>query len=325
MSAPRRSRPRGALALAIALGALLVAPRPAAADITLGVFAPAARFTSMQARIDLGERLAAHLESASPGERIRSRVYARAADFEEAVSGGKIALALVDATYLVHGKVTPQVLAAAPYVKWDLMSRRYKSVAELRGKRLSVAAGGQERRLVDGLFEGEARQLFPGDEHLSVAQDSASALAALSVDKADAALLPTSESDPSDVRLLLDFPAMPGLLLVAYPQVKPDAYERITSAAAQFRGEGPVPLLRAAGNDVLETVRQRLTVAPRRAPLPTLPLRALIDALITAPVLTIPQRAAQDFAISPVGGAPPVLATPIRSAPPAAPAPTAPR
>lgn len=328
MSASRSRRFAAALvAPFVALAALaLAAPAPAAADITLGVFAPAARFGNMQARIDLGQQLAAHLSSIT-GEQIKSRAYAQADDFDKASREG-LALALVDATHLVvSGGPAPRVLAAAPYVKWQLISRQVRTVSELRGKRLSLAAVGKgaERRLLEGLFEGEARQLFPEGERLSVAQDSASAEAALALGKADAALLPEGVQRPAgEMVVLLEFPAMPGLVLVAYPPVKPDAYERIRNAAASFHGADPLPSLLPADGDVLATVRQRLTVAPRRAPLPTLTLRSLIDSLIESPSLTIPQRSVQDFAISPIGGSAPTLATPapVTAAPTAVPSPT---
>jgi hypothetical protein len=284
---------------------------PASADITLGVFAPAAHFANTQERLEMGQRLADHLSSAVP-EKVKSRVYARAADFEKAVSEGAIELALVDATYLAKAKGTGyRVIAMAPEVKWQLVSSiQVKSVAELKGKRLRLAsAGGSDKEergkaIARGLFGGEAEALFgSGADAIAVTQDSASALAALSLGKAEAALVPVNPRLLRDgMSSLLTFEKMPGVVLIAYGDVF-DAADRIAAVAAEFSAEEPVLNLKRveADDDVIARVRQRLEVAPRRAPLPTLPLRALIDSLVQLPVLSIPQRAPQELAQLPDG------------------------
>lgn len=292
-----------ALLLALLICALL--PGRVRADvITLGVFAPAAHFANTQRRLEMGQLLADHLNGELADTQVRSRVYARASDFEEAVRGGIIKLALVDATYLAKTKVAYHVIAAAPEVEWRLVSsRHFSALAELKGKRLRLATGGDEKAVAQGLFGGEAEAFFgAGSDGIGAAQDSASALAALSLGKADAALLPVNlQLLGEDIATLVFFERMPGVVLVAYPDVIDSARARIATAAAKFRGEEPVLTLQPATDDIIAKVRQRLAVTPRRAPMPTLPLRALIDSLVKPLLLGIPQRPAQEFAQLPDG------------------------
>lgn len=280
-------------------------PSLAIAEVTLGVFAPAAQFPSVQARIQLGESLAAHLGGVLSEARVRTRVYARRLDFEAAVRDGTIALALVDASYLALLKTrsTATVVAAGPDVQWRLVaSKRYTSVSELRGKRLILANGGLENELAEGLFDGEARRFF---QSITQAQDSASAVAALGLGKADAALVPmfAAQRLSDELTVLVELGQLPGLLLVAFPSILDPARQRVADSIEGFRGDAPAQPLRVAGGEVLTTVRARLNVREREAPMPSLALRVLVDSLVAAPMLGIAQRPATDFAITPTQAA----------------------
>jgi hypothetical protein len=306
-TATERRAPRWGVRASLALALLIcasLASRAAADVITLGVFAPAAHFANTQRRLELGQLLADHLDRALPDTQVRSRVYARATDFEEAVRLGVLGLALVDATYLVKTKLPYRVIAAAPEVEWRLVSgRHFSALAELKGKRLRLATGGDEKAVAQGLFGGEAEAFFgAGSDGIAATQDSASALAALSLGKADAALLPVNlPLLGEDIATLVFFEKMPGVVLVAFPEVLDPPRARIAAAVADFRGEEPVLSLQPATDEVVAKVRQRLAVTPRRAPMPTLPLRALIDSLVNPLRLSIPQRPAQEFAQLPDG------------------------
>ncbi len=301
----------------------------AAAEVTLGVFTPAAKFASIKERIMLGESLAAQLRGALGADRVRTRVYARSTDFEAAVNEGTIALALVDASYLAFAKIASSatVIVAAPRVQWRVLAdKSYTSMSELRGKRLILANGGSEVLLAQGLFGGEASLFFAS---ILSAQDSASAIAALTLRKADAALVPMTSNQklPANAVSLLELEAQFGVVLVAFPSVSEPVRQRIAKAIAIFRStddDGPVELLSVPAIDVLDEVRARLKVPKREAPMPTLSLRALIDALVAAPLLAIPQRPAADFALTPSQAAAPPAPPPTPAVPaqPAAPAPT---
>jgi hypothetical protein len=303
-----------ALALVVGLGCLLAAPAGAAADeIDLAVFAPAAQFSSMQDRLELGRRLAEHLRKSLPETSVKSRVYARASDFDSAVASASIDLALVDATYLAMSKLKqPRVLAMTPPVVWHLVaSSSLSSVSELWKKRLHLAAGGSrgggdgfEVELADGFFNGEARPFF---SYIGPAQDSTSALVALSFGKADAVLMPVSDptSFPEGTRSIYAFEPMPGMVLVALSRRGSDHAKLFLPALDQFKGAAPVRSFSLVSPDVdlLAALRARLKIAPREAPMPTLPLRALIDSLVTSGSLSIPQQPAVDFALTPAAAA----------------------
>lgn len=328
---PSRGMARRALFLLLGLIAWLAAPARAAADeLTLAVFAPGAQFSTMQDRLDLGRRLAEHLQKELPETRVRSRVYAQSVDFERAVASAAIDLALVDATYLALSTLKPtRVLAVTPPVVWQLVTNSsVSSVAELRGKRLflggAIAVG-----IAQGLFSGEAKDFFAA---ITPVQDSSSALIALDLGKAEAVLLPVSASSrlPKGLVSRQSFEPIPGMALVALTRLDADAAGKILSALEEFRDEPPTSSFSRASAELLTGLKARLAVAPRQAPMPTLPLRKLIDSLITAGSLAIPQLPVADFALTPAQAAaslapPPPSPSPSPRPPtPPAPSPAAP-
>ena len=282
------------VALIVAVLAAGALGGPAAADVTLGVFTPAAHFANSQARLELAQKLATYLGDEVLAQKVRSRVYARAEDFERAVREKTLQLALVDAVYLVRSKSEFRVLAAGPEVEWKLIAAAaIPSVASLRGKRLRLAAGGNERWVAQGLFDGEAEAFFaPGADGIAATQDSASALAAVALGKADAALVPARLPLGDGLVVLETFEKMPGVLLVAYGESIAASF----AGALKWSGDEPVASLEKAGQEQLPKLRSRLEVKPRHAPMPALTLRVLINSLASPPLLAIPQRPAQDFA-----------------------------
>jgi hypothetical protein len=271
------------------------AAHQARADITVGVFAPAAPLANTQARVDLGKRLADHFRELLSGQRVKSRVYRRAADFAAAVEKGQISVALVDTTYLRWSNLGHRVIAVAPDLRWHLVAARGRTMASLSKSRLLLAAGGHEIDVANGLLQGEAKTFFSSID--TAADSSASALAALTIrDQVDCVLLPEGLEMPSGVAEVKTLGTMPGLALVFYPAVLgEDLGKEIATAALSFRGPPPVARLDAAGDEVLVAVRQRLAVSPRKGPMVTLPLRVLIDGLVASPRQEIPERSALDF------------------------------
>lgn len=293
----------------------------AADDLTVAVFAPAAQFSTMQDRLDLGRRLAEHLQKELPETRFRSRVYARPGDFENAVTINSINLALVDTSYLTTSKLKPtRVLAVTPPVVWQLVTRStVSSVVELREKRL-LLADSVEVDLVQGLFGGEAKGFFGT---IGSVPDSASALVALALGKVEAVLLPVSRSRlPENLVSRLSFDPMPGMALVALSRLDADTAEKILASLETFRDEAPVASFTRASAELIPSLKARLTVPPRRAPMPTLPFRKLIDSLVTAGSLAIPQAPVANFALTPAQAAASLAPPP---PPPPASSPTPPR
>lgn len=290
---------RRAAAVLVAFWMAVGAARDASSDITLGVYTPAAHFANSQARLELGQALSTYLGDEVLQQKVRSRVYARAEDFDRAVREKTLQLALVDAVCLLRAKGGYQVIAAGPEVAWRLVaSAQFAEVASLRGKRLRLAAGGNERAVAEGLFEGEAEAFFaPGSDGIGATQDSASALAAVALGKADAALVPARLPLGDGLVVLETFEAMPGVVLIAYgdPTVANLVAQKFV-LAPKFAGEAPVASLERAGQEQISRLSARLAVKPRHAPIPTLSMRALINALASPPLLAIPLRPAQDFA-----------------------------
>ncbi len=308
--------PRRALAplvgLLVGLLVWLGAPaRAAADDLTVAVFAPAAQFSTMQDRLDLGRRLAEHLQKELPETRFRSRVYARRIDFRSAVASNSIDLALVDTSYLVMSGLKPvRVLAVTPPVVWQLVTHStVLSVAELRGKRLLQADSVGDDSVGNHSGTGFARHLFGGEakeffRSISPVQDSASALVALSFGKAEAVLLPVSAPRlPEGLVSLHSFEPMPGMALVALSRLDAETAEQILTSLETFRGAAPVASFSRASGELIAALKARLAVAPRHAPMPTLPFRKLIDSLVTAGTLAIPQLPVAGFALTPAQAA----------------------
>jgi hypothetical protein len=257
------------------------AAQGARAELTVGLYAPAAQLPSIEARIKLVQQLAAHLQTElSPRQRIKSRVFTRASDFAAAKRDGKIDIALVDAIYLARASLGYRVVARGPDYRWQLVSAA-RTTAELTGQRLCIASGGRETEIVAGLFAGELTRGF--FSRIISAPDSASALALLSLGKAEAALLPAGLPLSEGFAPLVTFPDMPGLVLVVDARTSEALRLQISAAALSFAGDGLLSGWRPAGDEVVTEVEQRLRVSERRGPMVLLPLRWLVAALMVAP------------------------------------------
>jgi hypothetical protein len=204
--AMKRARTCAAIACAAWLAALPVRAEP----VTVGLFAPSAPFPSTVARVELARRLGGEL-GAALGAAGSGRVYARAADFAAAVRRGEVAIALVDPAYLA-GTTGYTVLAVAlhdgePVRAWQLVARGAAKLGELRGRRALVPTiGGRETDLVlHALLGGELGRDFFG--RIEAAPDTASALAALALGKAEAAVVPATGL-PQETSVVVALPAL---------------------------------------------------------------------------------------------------------------------
>ncbi len=170
---------------------------PARADtVTVGLFAPSAPFPSTPARLELATKLGDALGSALGGSGV-GKVFARAGDFQAAIKKGDVTVALVDAAYLANAGGTYTVIAEATrggesVHGWQLVARSADKLGALKGKHVLVPSiGGREPEfLLNVLLGGEVGKDYFGK--LEAAPDTASALAALGLGKADAAVVPAS-------------------------------------------------------------------------------------------------------------------------------------
>ncbi|MEZ4365695.1 MAG: hypothetical protein R2939_05340 [Kofleriaceae bacterium] len=219
-------------------------------------------------------------------------------------------LGLVDPVYAasVGGRVT--VLAVGTYAGaasrgWALVAPGAVDVMGLRGQRLLCPdVGGREAALVtDVLFGGD----LPRGHFSSIdaAPDTQSALAALELGKAGAAVVPVGVALPAGVRVVLTLPATPGPLLVAYGSLGAREREALTAAATTFVGDAALPgFVRAAGDEPTRLAR-RFTVPPRRGPLVAPPSRLPLGALVGARALEVERPALRSFVVAPTLPPPP--------------------
>ena len=285
--------------LAILVPILLALSTPArAAPGALGLFAPSAPFPSTAARVELASRLGAALGAGA------GKMFARASDYAAAVRHGQVTLALVDPAYLAATGGSYTVIAAAvrdgaTRHGWQLVARDAASIAALRGKRVLVPSlGGHETELVANvLLGGEiGRGYFAAVE---AAPDTASALAALGLGKADAAFVPAGAPLPAGAKVILELPAVPGPLLVAYGAISSDRRAALAQAAFAFHGDATVAGFRAADDDAVRELVRRFAPVVKRGPFALPSIRLLVGDLVAGRTFQIARTPATAFAIKP--------------------------
>lgn len=283
----------------VAILALLVFAAPADAEnVTVGLFAPSAPFPSTSARLDLASKLGQHLAKALGGSG-SGRVYARAADFAAAVRKGDVTVAVVDAAYLAtRGDYT--VLAASirngeTTQAWQVVARGAKRITELRGKRVLVPAnGGRESDFALNVLLGGVERDFL---KIEAAPDTASALAALNLGKAEAAIVPAGVELPAGVARVLALPAIATPMLVVYGGgLTPQQRAAIASAAASFKGDAIVSGFRPADADGVRAIARRFGAPVKRGPLVVPAVRLVVGDLVEGRKLAIERTPASAFA-----------------------------
>jgi ABC-type amino acid transport substrate-binding protein len=182
------------------LGLLALASDARAADkpLTIAIYAPNAPFDSGADRFAFVTRLAQQVTSVA-GVPANGQAFARASDLEAAIRAKKVDFAVVDGVYLAERNVPFSVLATATSggdtaPKWALFSGTVSKVEELQGKKLTMAASGPR----DADFQSNA--LFDGEVQVgkffaarTTSPDIASAVAAVSLKRADAVFAPESQ------------------------------------------------------------------------------------------------------------------------------------
>lgn len=286
---------RAASVYASVLAIAMLVAGAARAD-TVGLYAPTAPFPSTSARVELATRLGAAFGGAG-------KVYARAADFAAAVRSGEVTVALVDATYLAATGGNYTVIAGAVRGGeiahgWQLVAHGATSIGALRGKHVLVPAiGGREVEfVVDVMFGGEIDKAFFAK--IEATPDTASALAALGLGKADAALVPAGVELPSGTQVVLSLPTISAPVLVAYGAAA-QKKAQLAAAAAGFHGDATIEAFRPADADAVHAIARGFTPALKRGPLVVPPFRLLVGALVTGRTFAIERTPAAQFAAAP--------------------------
>lgn len=287
---------------AAVLGLVMVASVAARADtLTVGLFAPSAPFPSTAARVELASRLGEHVGKAI-GATGSGRVFARGADFAAAVKKGEVTVALVDATYLAVAGGNYTVIAAAvrggdTVQGWQLVARGGGKIANLKGKHVLVPnlAGRETEFVLNVLLGGEIGRDYFGK--IEAAPDTASALAALGLGKADAAIVPAGIELPAGTSVVLSLPALSGPVLVVYGTAVHRT--QLEAAAASFKGDVTVAGFRAADPEAVHQVVRRLAPPVKRGPLAVPAIRLLVGDLVAGRTLAIERTPASDFVVGP--------------------------
>lgn len=284
--------------------ALVLGVGTARADsVTVGLFAPTAPFPSTSARVELATRLGEHVGKAL-GKRGTGKVFARSSDFAAAVRKGEVTVALVDAAYLAIAGGSYTVIAAAvrggeTAHEWQLVARRAKKLSELQGKRVLVpAVGGRETEFVlDVLLAGEVPKGFFAK--IEAAPDTVSAVAALGLGKADAAVVPAGVELPAGTNVIARLPALSGPVLVAYAGITARERQILAASLAQLVGDGTVAGFRAADGDAVAQVARRFVVPAKRGPFAVPGVRWLVGELVEGRELSIERTPATAFTATP--------------------------
>lgn len=271
--------------------------------LTVGLFAPTAPFPSTATRVELASKLGEHFGKAL-GATGNGKVYARSSDFASAVKKGEVTVALVDATYLAAAGGNYTILAGAvrngdSNHGWILIARGATKIADLKGKRVLVpAVGGRETDFVlNVLFGGEVGHDF--FSKLEAAPDTASALAALNLGKAEAAVVPSGVDLPSGTTKLLDLPSLSGPVLVAYGTLPATKRTALVDAALVFKGDATVASMRAGDPDAVKSIVRRFAPTVKRGPLAVPAIRLLVGDLVEGRTFTIERTSATAFAAAP--------------------------
>jgi hypothetical protein len=271
--------------------------------LTIGLFAPTAPFPSTATRVELATKLGEQFGKAL-NESGNGKVFARSSDFASAVKRGEVTVALVDATYLAAAGGNYTILAGAVRNNetsdgWILVAHGATKISELKGKRVLVpAVGGRETDFVlNVMLGGEVGRDFFAK--LEAAPDTASALAAVNLGKADAAVVPSGVELPAGTTKLLDLPAISGPVLVAFGTLPAARKAALVEAAAGFKGDATVAAMHAVDPDVVHAIQRRYGAPVKRGPLALPAIRLLVGDLVEGRTFTIERTSATAFAAAP--------------------------
>ena len=253
----------------------------AAAPVTVGVYAPSTPFDGTAARLDFANKLAAHLAGADGV----GRVYGKASDFAAALAKGDVQLAVVDAEFLATTGAPHTALAVAvrdgdTAAPWQLVARGAAGILELRGKTVLVPiTDGRHAAFVDNALRGG--ELAAGFWKIEPSPDALSAVAAVGLGKADAAVVPSGVALPAGVTRVATLPSVSWPVLIAAKDAPPAVVAAARERAASFGGGGAITGFRTSGVDGYKGLARRMKKALRQAPLIVPNLRITVGELVT--------------------------------------------
>lgn len=274
-----------ALALVFALG--LAPSRAFAEDLRVGIYAPSAGFAGTSARLDYVKRLADHLARNTGGGKGTGKVYARASDFSGAVRGGALEVAVVDASYLAaigapYTVIATSTRGGASAAPWQIVTRGgERAILDLKGKKLLCPSiGGRESDFVHHALLGSElpRGFFAA---ITTSPDTVSALAALGLGRADAAVVPSGVDLPSGITRVASLPAISLPVLVVFGG-NADLRKRIASAATRFDGGDVLAGFDTGGGEAVKGLARRFARVERRGPMVIPNLRVTVENLVEA-------------------------------------------
>jgi hypothetical protein len=235
------------------------------------------------------------------GATATGKVYARASDFAAAVKKNEVQVALVDATYLAGTATNYTVLAASTRggettQAWQVIAKSAKKFTDLKGKRVLVPSnGGKETDLVLNAMLGGLEKDFLKVE---ASPDTVSAVAAVGLGKADAAVVPVGVELPQGTSQVLALPAVSTPLLVGYGALTAQQKQAIVTAAGNFKGDATVASFKGGDGDAVKSIARRFGAPVKRGPMVSPSVRLLVGDLAEGRKLTIERTPAVVFAIS---------------------------
>jgi hypothetical protein len=248
------------------------AAAPAASSdkpITIAIYAPNAPFESGADRFAFVNRLAQQVTSAA-GVPAQGKAFARAADLEMAIKNKQVEFAVVDGVYLAERGVPYTVLATATAggdlaPRWALFAAAAGNVQELQGKKLALASSGPRDAafIENALLDGEL-QIAKFFSARSTAPDISSAVAAVTLKKADAVFAP--ESQGKGLKKIFDAGRIPNPAFCDLGAgLSPEVVAKVKSAVLGHGAAGPgLDGWKAAAADPYRSLAARMTPRARR-------------------------------------------------------------
>jgi hypothetical protein len=285
----------------LVIGALGTTAR--AETITFGLVAPSAPLPSSAARVELASRLGEQVGKALGATGV-GKVYARASDFAAAVKRGEVTVALVEPAYLAAAGGGFTVIGAAvrggdAQHAWQIVARGGGKIAALRRKKILVPTiGGRETDFVlNVLLGGEVGRDYFGA--IETAPDTASALAAHGLGKADAAVVPGGVELPAGIQTVLALPALPDAVVVTYAAITPAQRTTLAAALGGFKGDATLASFRTADGEAVRGVARRFAVPVKRGPLAVPAGRVLVGDLVEGRTFVVERTPATAFVAAP--------------------------
>lgn len=272
----------------IVLAALAVAAPAAAEPVTVGVFAPSVPFDGTAARLELAQKLATHVAGADGV----GRVYGKAGDFAAALAKGEIQLAVVDASFLATSGIAHTDLAVAvrgdeTAIAWQLVARApVAKVLDLKDRTVitPVLDGRHVDFVANAMLGGELPLTY---FKVEASPDVVSAVTAVGLGKADAAVVPGGIALPAGVTRVATLPSVSWPIFIAAKGAPADVVAQARERIGSFGGSGAIAGFRTGGTDGYRSLARRMKRNPRQAPMVVPNLRIAVGDLIEGRSFTI--------------------------------------